>query len=117
MKERPRISIQEKRQGKWVPVGASKYPNIEEYKTQNREARTEARTRMAEQIADRITPVNCSTIMTVADKIKEIAGHIDFWKRHDVEVPAMNIIELQNHIRELQAYLVLIEENARGMHD
>lgn len=117
MKERPRISIQEKIQGKWVPVGASKYPNIEEYKTRNREARAKKQTELAEQIADRITPVNCETIMTVADKIKEIADHIGFWKRHDIQVPAMNIIELQNHIHELQTYLVRIEEHAIGMHD
>jgi Mg2+ and Co2+ transporter CorA len=117
MKERPRISIQEKKHGKWVPVGASKYPNIEEYKTRNREYRAKKQTELAEQIADRITPVNCETIMTVADKIKEIADHIGFWKKHDIQVPAMNIIELQNHIHELQTYLVRLEETAIGMHD
>jgi len=90
---------------------------IEEYRTRNREYRAKKRTELAEQIADRITPVNCDTIMTVADKIKEIAGHIEFWKRYDIEVPAMNIIELQNHIHELQTYLVRLEETAIGMHD
>jgi hypothetical protein len=55
--------------------------------------------------------------MTVADKIKEIADHIGFWKKHDIQVPAMNIIELQNHIHELQTYLVRLEETAIGMHD
>jgi hypothetical protein len=29
----------------------------------------------------------------------------------------MNIIELQNHIHELQTYLVRLEETAIGMHD
>ena len=90
---------------------------IEEYKTQNREARTEARKRMAEQIADRITPVNCQTVIEIADEIKELALGIQRCKEHDVKVHFMTINELQNHIRELQAYLVLIEENARGMHD
>ncbi len=92
-------------------------PTAEEWRMRNREARAKKRTELAEQIADRITPVNCSTIMTVADKIKEIAGHIEFWKRYDIEVPAMNIIELQNHIHELQTYLVRLEETALGMHD
>jgi Mg2+ and Co2+ transporter CorA len=133
MKERPRISIQEKKDGKWVPVAASKNPNImsnrprteqkltpptaEEWRMRNREYRAKKQTELAEQIADRITPVNCETIMTVADKIKEIADHIGFWKRHDIQVPAMNIIELQNHIHELQTYLVRLEETAIGMHD
>jgi Mg2+ and Co2+ transporter CorA len=117
MKERPRISIQERKNGKWVPVGGSKHPNIEEYRTRNREYRVKKQTELAEQIADRITPVNCETIMTVADKIKEIADHIGFWKKHDIQVPAMNIIELQNHIHELQTYLVRLEETAIGMHD
>ena len=90
---------------------------IEEYRTRNREYRAKKRTELAEQIADRITPVNCDTIMTVADKIKEIAGHIEFWKRYDIEVPAMTIIELQNHIHELQTYLVRLQETAVGMHD
>jgi hypothetical protein len=92
-------------------------PTAEEWRMRNREYRAKKQTELAEQIADRITPVNCSTIMTVADKIKEIADHIGFWKRHDIQVPAMNIIELQNHIHELQTYLVRLEETAIGMHD
>lgn len=115
MSNRPRNT--ETKKGRWIPVGANSYPNIEEYKTRNREYRVKKQTELAEQIADRITPVNCSTIMTVADKIKEIADHIGFWKKHDIQVPAMNIIELQNHIHELQTYLVRIEEHAIGMHD
>ena len=92
-------------------------PTAEEWRMRNREARAKKQTELAEQIADRITPVNCSTIMTVADKIKEIAEHIGFWKKHEIQVPAMNIIELQNHIHELQTYLVRLEETAIGMHD
>jgi hypothetical protein len=92
-------------------------PTAEEWRLWKREARAKKQTELAEQIADRITPVNCSTIMTVADKIKEIAEHIGFWKKHDIQVPAMNIIELQNHIHELQTYLVRLEETAIGMHD
>jgi hypothetical protein len=92
-------------------------PTAEEWRMRNREARAKKQTELAEKIADRITPVNCSTIMTVADKIKEIAEHIGFWKKHEIQVPAMNIIELQNHIHELQTYLVHLEEWSIGMHD
>ena len=115
MSNRPRNN--EPKKGRWIPATALSYPSIEEYKAHTRELRAKKRTELAEQIADRITPVNCSTIMTVADKIKEIADHIGFWKRHDIQVPAMNIIELQNHIHELQTYLVRLEETAIGMHD
>jgi hypothetical protein len=115
MSNRPRNT--EPKKGRWIPVGAKSCPSIEEYKIRNREYRAKKQTELAEQIADRITPVNCETIMTVADKIKEIANHIGFWKRHDIQVPAMNIIELQNHIHELQTYLVRLEETAIGMHD
>ena len=92
-------------------------PTAEEWRLRNREARAKKQTELAEKIADRITPVNCSTIMTVADKIKDIAEHIECWKKYDIQVPAMNIIELQNHIHELQTYLVRLEETAIGMHD
>ena len=115
MSNRPRNT--ETKQGKWVPVGASKYPNIEEYRTANREARAKRRTELAEQIADRITPVNCETIMKITSDIASVAHSIQLHKRHDIEVPAMHIINMQNHIHELQSYLVRIEETAIGMHD
>jgi hypothetical protein len=133
MSNRPRISIQEKKDGKWVPVAASKNPNImtnrprteqkltpptaEEWRMRNREARAKKRTELAEQIADRITPVNCETLMNITSDIHSVAHSIQLYKKHDMEVPAMHILNLQNHVHELQTYLVRIQETAMGMHD
>jgi hypothetical protein len=90
---------------------------IEEYRTRNREARAKRQTELAEKIADRITPANCETIMLIAGEISSVAHRIQLYKKNDVELPGMNIIELQNHIHELQTYLVRIQETAVGMHD
>jgi hypothetical protein len=133
MSNRPRISIQEKKDGKWVPVAASKNPNImsnrprteqkltpptaEEWRMRNREARAKKQTELAEQIADRITPVNCETLMNITSDIHSVAHSIQLYKKHDMEVPAMHILNLQNHVHELQTYLVRIQETAMGMHD
>ena len=115
MSNRPRNT--ETKRSKWVPVGASKYPNIEEYRTRNREYRAKKRQELAEQIANRITPVNCETIIELADEIRELADNIQYYRKLDIEVQYLTIIELQNHIHELQSYLVRLEETAIGMHD
>ena len=92
-------------------------PTAEEWRMRNREARAKKQTELAEKIADRITQANCETIMLIADEISSVAHRIQFNKKHDIQVPAMTIIELQNHIHELQTYLVRLEETAIGMHD
>lgn len=115
MSNRPRNT--EMKRGKWVPVGANKYPNIEEYRTANREARAQRRTKLAEQIADRITPVNCQTIMKITNDIHVLAHNMELWHQNGLSIEPIKIIELQNHIHELQTYLVRIEETAIGMHD
>jgi hypothetical protein len=133
MSNRPRISIQEKKDGKWVPVAASKNPNImsnrprteqkltpptaEEWRMRNREARAKKQTELAEKIADRITQANCETLMNITSDIHSVAHSIQLYKKHDMEVPAMHILNLQNHVHELQTYLVRIQETAMGMHD
>lgn len=92
-------------------------PTAEEWRLRNREARAKKQTELAEQIADRITPVNCQTIIEIADEIKELALGVQKCKELDVKVHFITIIELQNHIHELQTYLVRLEETAIGMHD
>jgi hypothetical protein len=92
-------------------------PTAEEWRMRNREARAKRQTELAEKIADRITPANCETIMLIAGEISSVAHRIQLYKKNDVELPGMNIIELQNHIHELQTYLVRIQETAVGMHD
>jgi hypothetical protein len=92
-------------------------PTAEEWRMRNREARAKKRTELAEQIADRITPVNCETLMNITSDIHSVAHSIQLYKKHDMEVPAMHILNLQNHVHELQTYLVRIQETAMGMHD
>jgi len=92
-------------------------PTAEEWRMRNREARAKKQTELAEQIADRITPVNCETLMNITSDIHSVAHSIQLYKKHDMEVPAMHILNLQNHIHELQTYLVRIQETAMGMHD
>jgi predicted S18 family serine protease len=92
-------------------------PTAEEWRLRNREARAKKRQELAEQIADRITPMNCETIIELAEEIKEIADNIQYYRKLDIEVQYLTIIELQNHIHELQTYLVRLEETAIGMHD
>ena len=92
-------------------------PTAEEWRMRNREARAKKRQELAEQIADRITPMNCETIIELADEIRELADNIQYYRKLDIEVQYLTIIELQNHIHELQTYLVRLEETAIGMHD
>ena len=92
-------------------------PTAEEWRLRNREARAKKQTELAEQIADRITPMNCETIIELADEIRELADNIQYYRKLDIEVQYLTIIELQNHIHELQTYLVRLEETAIGMHD
>jgi predicted S18 family serine protease len=92
-------------------------PTAEEWRLRNREARAKKRQELAEQIAERITPMNCETIIELADEIRELADNIQYYRKLDIEVQYLTIIELQNHIHELQTYLVRIEETAIGMHD
>jgi len=92
-------------------------PTAEEWRMRNREARAKKQTELAEQIADRITQANCETIMLIAGEISSVAHSIQLYKKHDMEVPAMHILNLQNHVHELQTYLVRIQETAMGMHD
>jgi hypothetical protein len=92
-------------------------PTAEEWRMHNRELRNKKRTQLAEQIADRITPVNCQTIIEIADEIKELALGVQKCKELDVKVHFITINELQNHVHELQTYLVRIQETAMGMHD
>ena len=115
MSNRPRNN--EPKKGRWIPATALSYPSIEEYKAHTRELRAKKRTELAEQIADRITPVNCETIMNITSDIHSVAHSIQLYKKHDMEVPAMHILNLQNHVHELQTYLVRIQETAMGMHD
>jgi Mg2+ and Co2+ transporter CorA len=92
-------------------------PTAEEWRLRNREARAKKQTELAEKIADRITQANCETIMLIAGEISSVAHRIQLYKKHDVEFPGSYIIELQNHIHELQTYLVRLQETAVGMHD
>ena len=92
-------------------------PTAEEWRMRNREARAKKRQELAEQIADRITPMNCETIIELADEIRELADNIQYYRKLDIEVQYLTIIELQNHIHELQTYLVRLEETAIGIHD
>ena len=92
-------------------------PTAEEWRMRNREARAKKQTELAEKIADRITPVNCETLMNITSDIHSVAHSIQLYKKHDMEVPAMHILNLQNHVHELQTYLVRIQETAMGMHD
>ncbi len=61
--------------------------------------------------------MNCETIIELADEIRELADNIQYYRKLDIEVQYLTIIELQNHIHELQTYLVRLEETAIGMHD
>jgi len=93
-------------------------PTAEEWRMRNREARAKKRQELAEKIADRITPDNCSTIMKIASDIHILTHLMVVWLRHDeASIEPIKIIELQNHIHELQTYLVRLEETAIGMHD
>jgi hypothetical protein len=92
-------------------------PTSEEWKMHNRELRAKKRTELAEKMADRITPVNCETLMNITSDIHSVAHSIQLYKKHDMEVPAMHILNLQNHIHELQSYIARIQETAMGMHD
>ena len=78
MSKRPRN--EEPKKGRWIPVTALSYPSIEEYKTRSRELRAKKRTELAEQIADRITPVNCETIMNITSDIHSVAHSIQLHK-------------------------------------
>ena len=121
MSNRPRNT--ETKRTKWVPVGANSYPNIEEYRTRNREYRAKKRQELAEQIADRVKNYNMNHIQSITDRIYNIAKDIKLIKASNSypaakrEKVSIKIIELQNHIHELQTYLVHLEETAIGMHD
>jgi DNA repair ATPase RecN len=98
-------------------------PTAEEWRLRNREARAKKRQELAEQIADRVTNTQMNTVQSISNRIYDIAKDIKLIKASysypdaKREKVSKQIIELQNHIHELQTYLVRIEETAIGMHD
>ena len=97
--------------------------NIEKYKVKNKEYRAEKRMELASKIAKRVTNPQMSTIQSITNAIYEDAKRIKLIKAScsypdaKREKICEKIIELQNHVYELQTYLVRIAETAIGMYD
>jgi hypothetical protein len=98
-------------------------PTAEEWRMRNREARAKKRQELAEKIADRVKNGHMNAIQGITDRIYNIAKDIKLIKASNSypaakrEKASVKIIELQNHIHELQTYLVHLEEWSIGMHD
>jgi hypothetical protein len=98
-------------------------PTAEEWRMHNRELRAKKRQELAEQMAVRVKNYNMNHIQSITDRIYNIAKDIKLIKASNSypaakrEKVSIKIIELQNHIHELQTYLVRIQETAMGMHD